>query len=693
MKTYRIRPGWRYPFGVTVDATGVNFSLWGQQATSAELLLYEQARSTVPFQVIRLDPTLHRTFYCWHVYVEGLPAGVYYTWRLAGPNDTQQSGFRFDPHKALLDPWARAVTQDLWDRRRASQPGDNSTYAMRAFILDDDDYDWEGDQPLNHSLEHSVIYELHVGGFTRHPSARVAHPGTFSGVVEKISYLKALGVTDVELLPVMAFDEQDVPETAAARGLKNYWGYSTHSFFSPHPGYCITPDRGTQRREFRNMVKALHRAGIGVILDVVLNHTAEGGAQGPTINFKGIVNPGFYHLEPHDRRLYRDYSGCGNTVNCNHPLVSRFLVGCLEYWVREMHVDGFRFDLASVLVRGEDGAPLYHAPTPWSIEFSQVLAHSTLIAEAWDAAGLYQVGDFPGFRWAEWNGRYRDSLRRFVRGDRGLVGEVATRLSGSSDLYESEGRLPTNSINFITCHDGFTLADLVSYDRKHNEANGEDNRDGANDNWSWNCGHEGDTDDLTVVRLRRRQTKNFLAVLFLSQGVPMILAGDEVLRTQRGNNNGYCQDNQSSWFDWTFDEAQRGMLRFVQQLIAFRRRHRCLRRTRFLTGKSQSGNLLPDVTWHGVELNAPLWEDPNAQILAYTLAAVDENEEDLHVILNMSENTVEMPLPQFSDRIWYRAIDTECTSPQDIVEPPQQSQVRTRTYKVAPRSVVVLESR
>jgi len=693
VKTYMIRPGQRYPFGVTVDAGGVNFSIWGHRATSAELLLYEQAQSTTPFQMIRLDPTLHRTFYCWHVYVDGLPAGVYYNWRFDGPNDTQQSGFRFDSQKALLDPWAQATTHDLWDRQRASQPGDNSECAMRGVVLNDDNYDWEGDQPLNHPLEQSVIYELHVGGFTRHPSANVAHPGTFSGVIEKIPYLKSLGITDVELLPVMAFDEQDVPATAAARGLKNYWGYSTHSFFAPHPGYCVAPDQGGQRQEFRDMVKALHRAGIGVIMDVVLNHTAEGGMHGPTINFKGIANPGFYHLEPHDRRLYRDYSGCGNTVNCNHPLVSRFLVTCLEYWVREMHIDGFRFDLASVLVRGEDGAPLYHAPTPWSIEFSPALAHSTIIAEAWDAAGLYQVGDFPGFRWAEWNGRYRDGIRRFVRGDRGLIGEVATRVSGSSDLYESEGRLPTNSVNFITCHDGFTLVDLVSYNQKHNEANGEDNRDGANDNCSWNCGSEGDTNDPTILRLRQQQAKNLLAILFLSQGVPMILAGDEVLRSQGGNNNGYCQDNQLSWFDWAFDETRQGMLRFVQQLITFRQRHSCLRWTRFLTGKPQPGSRLPDVTWHGVELNAPLWGDPNAQILAYTLGAAEENEEDLHIILNMSENTVEMALPQFSDRTWYRAIDTERTSPDDIVPPPQQSPVGTPRYTAAARSVVVLESR
>jgi isoamylase len=460
LKKYSTQPGHRFPFGATFDSKGTNFSVWGRFATRVELLLYERSDSSTPFQVIELDPKANSTFYAWHVYVEGLGPGSFYGWRMDGPGDTRSTGFRFDREKVLLDPWARAVTHGLWDRRRACLPGENGASSMRSIVLDDDPYDWEGDKPLNHPMEQRIIYEMHVGGFTRHPTSQVADPGAYAGVVEKIPYLKALGVTDVELMPVMAFDEQDVPEGAAARGLRNYWGYSTHSFFSAHPGYAVSPEKGTHRQEFRDMVKALHQAGIGVILDVVLNHTAEGGEGGPTINFKGMANSGFYHLDPQDLRIYRDYTGCGNTVNCNHPMVSEFLVDCLEYWAQEMHVDGFRFDLASVLVREQNGAPMHFAPTPWRIEFSNILANTAIIAEAWDAAGLYQVGDFPGFRWAEWNGRYRDVIRRFVRGDRGLVGEVASRVSGSSDLYEWEGRLPGNSINFVTCHDGLRSGQL-----------------------------------------------------------------------------------------------------------------------------------------------------------------------------------------------------------------------------------------
>jgi isoamylase len=693
LKKYSTQPGRRFPFGATSDSKGTNFSVWGRFATRVELLLYEKSDSPTPFQVIELDPEVNETFYAWHVYVEGLPSNTFYGWRMDGPGDTWSTGLRFDKEKVLLDPWARAVAHQLWDRRRACLPGDNSAFSMRSIVLDDDHYDWEGDKPLNHPMEQAIIYEMHVGGFTRHPSSHVARSGTFAGVIERIPYLKALGVTDVELLPVMAFDEQDIPEGAAARRLRNYWGYSTHSFFSPHSGYVVSPEKGTHHQEFRDMVKALHQAGIGVILDVVLNHTSEGGEGGPTINFKGMSNAGFYHLDPNDRRIYRDYTGCGNTVNCNSPVVEDFLVDCLEYWVQEMHVDGFRFDLASVLVRDQNGAPMYFAPTPWRIEFSKILANTAIIAEAWDAAGLYQVGDFPGFRWAEWNGRYRDVIRRFVRGDRGLVGEVASRVSGSSDLYELEGKVPSSSINFVTCHDGFTLYDLVSYNGKHNEANGEDNRDGNNDNLSWNCGTEGETKDPNILSLRNQRAKNFMAILLLSQGVPMILAGDEVLRTQQGNNNGYCQDNELSWFDWTLTEKNREMLHFVKEMIAFRKRHPCLMRKHFLTGKKKEEAPFPDVAWHGTKLNEPLWHDPDAQILAYTLGRQREGEEDLHIIFNMSDHRVEMPLPSLSGRTWHRAIDTGQPSSRDIFEPSDQPRMKESFYRVSSHSVVVFESR
>ncbi|MDH4028073.1 MAG: glycogen debranching protein GlgX [Nitrospirota bacterium] len=688
-KKYKTRPGHRYPPGASLDDGGVNFSVFSRHATSVELLLYHQPDSPEPFQVLQLDPEVNRTFFYWHVYVEGLPAGVSYTWCVGGPDDTSQSGLRFDRNFELLDPWARAVTHLLWDRRGVCRRRSSDYTSMRGIVIDND-YDWEGDRPINHPLEKSVIYEMHVGGFTRHPSSGVASPGTFAGVIEKIPYLKELGVTDVELLPVMAFDEQEVPENAAKLGLRNYWGYMTHSFFSPHPGYCISPEAGSHQREFRDMVKALHRAGIGVILDVVFNHTAEGGEGGPNMNFKGLCNEAFYHLDNNDRSRYRDYTGCGNTVNCNHPFVSSFIISCLEYWVREMHVDGFRFDLASVLARGEDGLPMKHAPILWNIEFSDVLAHSKIIAEAWDVGGLYQVGDFPGYRWAEWNGRYRDVLRQFVHGGKGLIGEVATRISGSSDLYQPDGKMPVNSINYITCHDGLTLHDLVSYGRKHNEANGEASEEESSG--GWNCGAEGKTEDPEVLAVRNKQVRNFMAVLMLSQGVPMIQAGDEVLRTQRGNDNAYCQDNDISWFDWSMLKKNHDMFRFVKEMIAFRRRHPCLMRTRFFTGYRRNGRGMVDITWYGKDIREPQWDDPEAGFLAFSLGALTEKEEDIHVILNMSEQMETVQLPRVHGRVWHVTVDTGKASPIDIHKPSDRQPVKGHVYPVLPRSVVVLES-
>jgi glycogen operon protein len=487
----------------------------------------------------------------------------------------------------------------------------------------------------------------------------------------------------------MAFDLQDVPPNTAKRGLENFWGYSTHSFFAPHPHYACDPNRA--RDEFRDMVKALHRAGIGVILDVVYNHTAEGGAEGPVISFKGMGNEIFYHLDPDDRSRYRDYTGCGNTVNCNHPLVTRFLIDSLYYWAHDMHVDGFRFDLASAMARGEDGQPQYHAPVLWSVELSPELGRAHIIAEAWDAAGLYQVGDFPGFRWAEWNGLYRDTLRGFVRGDAGLIGDVATRIAGSSDLYQSRGRRPANSINLITCHDGFSLNDLVSYDDKHNEANGEDNRDGHDHNLSWNCGVEGPTDDPKVVALRRQQARNFMALLLLSQGVPMLLAGDELLRTKQGNNNTYCQNNALSWVDWRLADANRDMLAFTRAMIAFRHRHATLRRNHFLTGEPQHQGGIPDIRWHGVKLDSPRWDDPNARVLAFTLAGLEPEEPHLHVMLNMWTQPMAFALPPVPGRRWHRAIDTAAEP--FIWSPHEQERVTHDSQRVAARSILVLEAR
>jgi isoamylase len=676
---YATRPGTHAPPGASADAGGVNFSIFCRDATVAELRLYERAASVEPFQIVPLTADIHRTFFFWHVYVENLPPGTHYTWRVAGP------GQSLDTAPELFDPWARAASDARWERRAAmagpaignslraivTQPAHGATCARPAF-----------------DASEAVIYEMHVGGFTRHPSSGVRHPGTFAGMIEKIPYLKELGITHVELMPVMAFDEQDVPPGGAARSLKNYWGYSSYGFHAPHPHYCVDPTQAA--REFRDCVRTLHDAGIGVLLDVVFNHTAEGGATGPTINFKALARDFFYHHEAGDVDRFRDYTGCGNTVSCNHPLVTNFIINCLEYWTQDPGVDGFRFDLASVFARGQDGAPLADPPLTWGIELSRGLMERPVIAEAWDAAGLWQVGSFPGMRWAEWNGRYRDVMRRFVRGEPGLIGEVATRLAGSQDLYAR--RTPLHSVNFITCHDGFTLHDLVAYNQKHNEANGENNRDGSDDNNSWNCGAEGQTFDPAILALRRRQARNFMAILLLSQGVPMILAGDEVLRSQLGNNNAYCQDNELSWFDWRLTKANRDMLRFTRELIALRRRHPALRRQRFLSGRVAPGALLPDVTWHGTRLGEPDWHAPDARLLAFTLGGVEAAEAPLHIMLNMWPESRTFAVPALRGCTWTRAVDTALPTPQDATPRAEQSVEVHDRYVVQPRSIVVLEA-
>jgi isoamylase len=665
-KKYQVKHGNPYPSGSKVNSGGVNFSIFSRYATSAELLLYETAECDEPFQVITLNKEKDRTFFSWHVYVIGLPVGTWYNWRMDGPSNIPGLGLHFDKKKHLIDPWAKAVSQKRWSRKAACVPGDNAQTAMRCVVVDEE-YDWEGDIPLRISSEKSIIYELHVGGFTRHPSSKVNNPGTFAGLIEKIPYLQELGVSHVELLPVMAFDEQDIPSNTADLGLKNYWGYSTHSFFSPHPGYCMTPEQGTHAKEFRDLVKALHNAGIGIIMDVVFNHTSEAGTGGPIINFRGIGDNIFYHHDALDKSILHDYTGCGNTVNANHPLVARFIISCLEYWVKEMHVDGFRFDLASAMARGEGGEVLSDPPVLWGIELSRQLAKTKLIAEAWDAAGLYQVGSFPGYRWAEWNGIYRDTVRRFLRSDPGQIKDLATRLCGSSDLYEHQGRLPISSINFVTCHDGFTLYDLFSYNEKHNFANGENNRDGCSHNLSYNCGVEGESDDPEILSVRRKKVKNALAITLVSQGVPMLLAGDELLHTQYGNNNGYCQDNELTWLNWEMNPNKSEMHRFVINMIALRKRHPSLMRRRFLTGNPVGSKTMPDIVWHGAQLNMP--------------------------IMNMSYQAISIELPVITGREWCLAVDTSLASPDDIVLPALQVPFNHHSYSVNSLTVVVFENR
>jgi glycogen operon protein len=690
---YATRPGSRFPVGASAREDGVNFCIFSRHATRVELLLFAQAGAGTPMQTVVLDPDVNRSFFFWHVFVEGLPVGTHYAWRMDGPCDTAATGRRFYAGRELLDPWAQAVSDALWDRARACAGPEGGPSVLRGIVVEPI---VSTARPVTRpwkspDLEGAVIYEMHVGGFTRHPSAGVACPGSFAALKEKIPYLQALGVTHVELMPVMGFDAQDVPANASARGLNNYWGYSTHSFWAPHPGYCVDPARGN--REFRELVDALHDAGIGVLLDVVFNHTAEGGNGGPVIHFRGMANDIFYHLDATDRTRYLDFTGCGNTLNCNHPLVTAFIVHCLEYWVETLGVDGFRFDLASVFARGDHGIPLGNPPLPWAIETSRILSRVPVIAEAWDAAGMYHVGAFPGMAWSEWNGRYRDTIRRFVRGDPGVIGEVASRLAGSADLYADDGRRPCNSVNFITCHDGFTLHDLVSYNGKHNEANGEDSRDGSNDNLSWNCGIEGETDDPGVTALRRRQAKNLLAILMLSRGVPMLLAGDEVMRSQKGNNNAYCQDNELGWFDWRRTERDADMLRYTRELVALRRRHPSLTVNRYYSGEPPPGRDIPDVMWHGVRLGEPQWHDSQARALAMTIAGIHPDEADLHAVFNMSDEVLDAPLPVMAGRRWHVALDTALVSPQDVTPPDEQRATGEVRYVVQPRSVVVLEAR
>jgi glycogen operon protein len=693
-RQYRTAPGRPHPLGATPNGHGVNFSIFAEHASTVELLLFEQHDDPYPFQIIRLDPSAHKTFGFWHIQIEGLPTRTHYAYRVDGPQDVHASGHRFNYNKVLVDPYAKGVTNALWDRVSACTPDDNVMSSMRGVVVELDDYDWEGDQPIGRPMSETIIYEVHVAGLTKSPTARAGNPGTFLGVIEKIPYLKELGITAVELLPVFDFDEKEVLRFSPVTNqpLMNYWGYSTVSFFAPHSGYCIDEEVGEHIREFRDMVKALHKAGIEVILDVVFNHTSEGNHLGPTINFKGFNNNIYYFLESYDKQYYTDFSGCGNTLNCNHPIVEKLILDCLEFWVQEMHVDGFRFDEGSVLTRGLDGAPMKYPPVIWQIELSEVLSNSKIIAEAWDAAGLYQIGYFPGYRWAEWNGRYRDTIRRFIKGTPGLIGDVAARIAGSADIYQTGGRLPINSINFVTCHDGFTLNDVVSYNDKHNDSNGEWNRDGNNDNDSWNCGVEGPTDNPDIERLRNQQVKNCTAILLLSQGTPMILGGDEIRRTQQGNNNAYCQDNEISWFDWSSLEQHQEIYRFFKQMIAFRKSHPVLHRSRFFTGAVNTRGI-PDVAWHGCELHAPGWNDPEGRVLAFTMGGFAEDV-DIHVMINMYWDNLDFdiyPLP--SNRRWYRAIDTSRASPEDIAEPGDEVLINGEKYYVNGRSVVVLISR
>jgi len=671
------------PLGATLRDGGVNFSLYSHGAESIQLVLFATG-STTPAATINLDPALHRTDNYWHVFVPGVQAGAQYGYRITGPN-RPEDGLRFDSSKLLLDPYAREVVDDDYDRVLSSVPGTpNLATAMRGVVTDPDAYDWEGDEPLRRPARGGAIYELHVRGFTKNPNSGLAEGlrGTFAGLIEKIPYLQRLGVDAVELLPVFHFDRQSAPG-----GRPNYWGYEPVAFFAPHRAYSSNQQPAGSVDEFRDMVKALHRAGIEVILDVVFNHTAEDGAAGPTLSMRGIDNSTYYLLDARDRARYVDDSGVGNTLNANHTIVRRLIMDSLRYWVQHMHVDGFRFDLASVLSRGEDNQPLADPPILWDIDTDPALAGTKIIAEAWDAAGLYQVGSFAGDRWAVWNGPFRDTVRRFTKGDNGTVRALADAISGSPNLFGDPHRDPMRSVNFVDAHDGFTLNDLVSYNDKHNELNGEGNRDGSAQNDSWNCGIEGPSDDHAIDALRERQLRTHFAVLLLAQGRPMFVMGDEVRRTQQGNNNAYCQDNEISWFDWDLVERHRLLFGFVARLLKFRRSSAFYRDERFWAHPGGA-----DITWHGVQPNRPDWGE-NSHSLAFELVHADEPDTQLYAALNAYWESLVFELPPLpTTHRWALAADTAAAPPDDVPPDPRPLPLGTATVVVGARSVSVLSA-
>jgi len=705
-------PGKAQPLGASLVHDGVNFAIFSRNATAVKLIIFESAEPDSSWKEIPLSPSVNKTGNIWHCFIKGLGEGACYLYRADGPYNPER-GQRFNVYKTLIDPYAKALTDlSSWDYAKCSgydltKPGTDLTYSTvddihnqpRCIVIDDS-FDWEGDKPLNYPLRFSVIYETHVKGLTAHPNSGVENPGTYRGVIEKIPFFKDLGITSLEFLPVQEFNENEIPRHNSRTGKKltNYWGYSTAAFFAPKGSYASNKNPGAQVNEFKEMVKELHKAGIEVILDIVFNHTAEGNELGPTFSFRGLDNSIYYILNE-NRRYYQNYSGCGNTMNCNHPVVRTFIMDCLRYWVTEMHVDGFRFDLGSILGRDQNGNIMENPPTLEQIAEDPVLNSTKIIAEAWDAGGAYQVGWFPGGRWAEWNDKFRDNVRKYWRGDPKETRWFATRISGSSDLYLRDGRKPFHSINFVTSHDGFTLKDLVSYNDKHNEDNGENNGDGSDNNISYNYGREGATTDPVIKIIRLRQLKNFIATLMISLGTPMILGGDEFGRTQKGNNNAYCQDNEISWYNWTFLEHNKELYRFVKEMIAFRMRHPGFMRPEFYTGRGGNYNAIPDISWYDEKGNAPDWDK-----IGYTLALrvdgskaetlADRDDNDFFIMFNSSIDLQPFKLiAPPAKKEWYRVVDTGLQSPNDILLPGNEEKLIFQdAYPVKARSMAILIS-
>lgn len=682
---YSFTAGSPLPQGVHLHKEGINFSIFSRHATRVWLLIYSDIEAKEPFQTIELERQHHKTGDIWHVCVRGGKQGLVYAYKVEGPIDPE-NGHRFDGSKILVDPYATALTSPReWDF--SGYCGSyNETEAPEALVkgvVTGHEFDWENDRPLNHEWSDLVIYETHVRGLTIHPTSGTRHPGTYLGLIDKIPYLKQLGINAIELMPMQEYNPCEITATNPETGkrLHNYWGYNTIAFFAPHEGYGTRLYPGCQVDEFKTMVKALHKAGIEVLLDVVFNHTAEGDHSGPTLNFRGLDNSIYYILEE-DKKLYKNYSGCGNTLNCNHPVVRSYILDCLRYWVVEMHVDGFRFDLASILGRDRNGQLIPDPPLLEKIAEDPILRGVKLIAEAWDAGGAYLVGRFPGERWSEWNGQYRDDVRRFWRGDPCMAGALASRICGSADIYEHNGKAPVNSINFITCHDGFTLNDLVSYNHKHNLANGENNRDGTNADYSANYGCEGQTDDTGINRIRLRQMKNMMATLFISRGVPMILGGDEFCRTQQGNNNAYCQDNEISWFDWSLIEKNREFHDFVRNMIHFRRQHPALSSEKFYSPS--------EISWFNPQGWLPDWQSDAA--LGCHIHPLEHGNNQICLLTNPFPHAVSFPLPIPPEGcFWHKMVDTSAPPPFDICQPGKAIPLARDVARTVPdRSMLIL---
>lgn len=736
-----VSPGKALPLGATPLSDGVNFSVFSRSSVEVELALY-LSNSKKNVCNITFDPALNKTGDIWHVKIMGLSHEVWkkirYGFRVRNDDDPCMERVLIEPYTKALSGggiWgqpkdrpgtvvinekkleadyfagldednsslsslannSKILSEQKMAKKRCRLRGDIS-YVRRSFIPDccfSESFDWEGDRPLNRSLKDTVIYEMHVRGFTKHSSSKVNFPGTFKGIIEKIEYMKLLGITAVELMPINEFDELENQNTNPVTGEKlvNYWGYSPIAFFTPKASYANAGSEGGQVREFKEMVKALHKEGIEVILDVVFNHTAEGNEFGPSYTFKGFDKSIYYMLNS-DGVTYKNYSGCGNTMNCNHPLVHSMIIDCLRYWVTEMHVDGFRFDLASILGRDANGEVLSNPPVVEAIDEDPVLSKTKIIAEAWDAAGLYQVGKFHSWgRWSEWNGKYRDSIRRFVKGDKAMIGELATRLAGSSDLYHTSGRKPYHSINFITAHDGFTLYDLFAYNQKRNFMNGENNGDGCNDNYSWNCGKEGETMDSSVMEFRFKMMRNAFTTLMVSQGTPMFLSGDEFANTQLGNNNAYCQDNAISWLDWSLFKKNDLFFKFVSRLIKFRLNHSSLRREFFFTGRPEDqGSTCPDVSWHGIKPDKPDFSKDSKSLAMLINGSMSQPEDiDIYIAFNSWIKPLKFELPPAPCQgKWKYKINTARKGQAQFYDDGKELIVKTNSIKIDDYSVVVL---